>query len=175
METFTREQLEAAAAEARAEVEEALRAAHEAATAAVARDHLEEVETLRREMGEQAGAMIAQRFDALQAELSSATRAVVARILGAALSEEVARGAVDQLALAIDAALTDREAVRLKIRGPQSLFEALRPRLGVHDELIDFVEAPGLDLSVAVETSIFETRISDWSSALAEALEGIRS
>lgn len=175
VETFTREQLERAAADARAEVEERLRATHEVDAAAAASRHAAELDALRRELGEQAGALVAQRFAELEANLAAATNAVVARILGVALTEQVTRDAVDQLARAVNGALADREAVRLRIRGPLSLYEALRPALGAHAERSDFVEAAGLDISVAVESALFETRISEWSSALSEALAGGQS
>ncbi|MBX3531268.1 MAG: hypothetical protein KF849_11720 [Rhizobiaceae bacterium] len=172
VETFTREQVEIAAADARAEVEERLRAAHEAEMAAAATRHAAELDALRAELGAQAGALVAQRFAELESNLSAATNAVVARILGVALTEQVTRDAVDQLARAVNGALTDRDAVRLRIKGPLSLYEALRPALGAHAERTDFAEATSLDISVAVESALFETRISEWSSALSEALAG---
>lgn len=174
-ETFTREELDRAASDARVEVEERMRAAHEAETSAMAAAHRDEIERLTRELGEQAGAAVAQRFDELRSELTSTTGAVVARILGVALTEAVTRSAVEQLAGAVTAALADRETVRLRVRGSPALFEALRPALGAHAGHAEFTEAPGLDLSIALDTSLFESRISEWSSALSEALAGARA
>lgn len=174
-ERFTREQLEKAASDARAETEARLAALHEIEKAALEADRLEEIERLTREMGEKAGAVVAERFAALEANLSAATGAVVARILGVALSEEVTNRAVAQLADALRAALADRETVRVRIRGPLSLFEALRPALGQHADRAEFTEAAGPDISVDVDASLFETRISEWSSALSEALAGARA
>jgi hypothetical protein len=172
VETFTREQLDQAVAEARSDAETRMRAAHEVEDAAAAARHLTELDAARRELGEQAGALIAQKYAELEASLSATTNAVVARILGVALTEQVTREAIGQLAAAVTSALSDREIVRLKIRGPLSLYEALRPALGARAEHADFTEAAGLDLTVAVESALFETRIAEWSSALAEALAG---
>ena len=175
VEKFTREELEKAVADARAEAEERLSAAHELEMLALAQENEAAIERIHRELGEQAGASIAGRLSGLEARLTESTTAVVARILGVALSEQVTRDAVDQLAGTIRAALADREVVRLRVQGPLSLLEALRPALGAYAERAEFVETQGLDVSVALDSSLFETRIADWSAALSEALAGARA
>src|SRR5690606_24302812 len=132
------------------------------------------LERLHREFGEKAAERIAARLAELEANLTATTSSVVASILGVALSEEVTREAVAALAQSVREAVGDRETLRLSVRGPFSLLEALRPALGALAERTGFVEAPGLDLSVAVESTLFETRIAEWSAALADALAGAR-
>ena len=56
------------------------------------------------------------------------------------------------------------------MRGPLSLFETLKASLGPRAANLDFVEAPGFDLTVAIDEAVFETRIAEWSAALSEAL-----
>ncbi len=175
IETVPREEMERAVAEAEAALGERLAAAHEAETAAMAAAHADEIERLRRELGTEAGLAIAARFAEAEANLAESANAVVARILGVVLTEEVTRMAVGQLGAAIREALADRETVRLRITGPLSLFEALRPALGAFAERAEFVEAPGLDIAVAVDSSLFETAVSEWSKALTEALAGARA
>ncbi len=74
----------------------------------------------------------------------------VARIVGGVLSEDSCRSA-RSTASRIDPrqAIADRETIRIEVRGPQSLFEALaarpaRPGRGS----LDYVEATGFDLTV---------------------------
>lgn len=64
----------------------------------------------------------------------------------------------------------DREAVRIQVRGPQSLFEPLRTALGERAGNLQFIETPGFDLTVSIDGNLFETRLSEWSSALSGAL-----
>ncbi len=174
-EKVTIDELERAVAQARIETEERVRAHCELEIAVLEQKHATETEGLRRELGEQAGAAIATRFRELEARLASSSAAVVARILGVALTEEVTRNAVEELGRTVAAALADRDAVRLRITGPQSLLEALRPSLGANAERAEFIEAPGLDVTVSVDSALYETRISAWSAALAEALSGAQT
>jgi hypothetical protein len=174
-EMFTRAELDEAVARALLEAEERFRVASELEAAASASARDEETDRLRRELGTEAGARIADRLAQLQAEVTETTGSVVARILGVALTEEVARNAVDQLGRAVAAALADRDAVRLRVSGPQSLIEALRPALGTHAERAEFIENEALDVTVALDSTLFETRISEWAAALADALSGGRA
>jgi hypothetical protein len=174
-EMFTRAELDEAVARALLEAEERFRVASELEAAAAASTRDEEADRLRRELGSEAGARIAERLAQMQAEVTETTGSVVARILGVALTEEVARNAVDQLARAVAAALADREAFRLRISGPQSLLEALRLALGSHAERAEFTENQALDVTVALDSTLFETRISEWAGALSDALAGDRA
>lgn len=175
IEMVPRAEMDRAVAEACAALEARLSAEHAASTEAAAAAHQEALETQRRELGEQAAARIAQAMARLEEEVSARTSSVVASILGVALSEQVTREAVDALAQAVKAAVGDRETVRISVRGPLSLIEALRLALGQLAERADFVEAPGLDVSVAVDSTLLETRIAEWSTALAEALAVTRT
>jgi hypothetical protein len=56
------------------------------------------------------------------------------------------------------------------VRGPQSLFETLSAALGDHAGEFSYVEAPGFDLAVTIDGNLFETRLSEWSAALADIL-----
>ena len=61
-------------------------------------------------------------------------------------------------------------AVRIGVRGPLSLFETLQAALGSRAANLDFVEAPGFDLTVTIDEAVFETRMAEWSATLSEAL-----
>ena len=86
------------------------------------------------------------------------------------LSDELAKRSLESLAQSIRAAVGDTEAVRIQVRGPQSLFETLQAALGERGGSFDYVEAPGLDLIVSIDGNLFETRLSEWAGAMQEIL-----
>jgi hypothetical protein len=132
--------------------------------------HEEELERLRRDAGEASGMRIADEFAALEKRLSAYTSDVVARLLAPVMTEDLQRRAVASLVTVIDAAMRDSGAVRIRVRGPLSLFEMLEARLGEHSGRLEFTETQEFDLQVAVDESLYETRLSEWSQSLAEAV-----
>lgn len=159
-----------AVARAEATLAERLEAAFAERLEARDKAHAEEIERLQREAGETAGMRIADEFAALEKRLSAYTSDVVARLLAPVMTEDLQRRAVAGLAAVIHAAVRDSGAVRIRIRGPLSLFEMLEARLGEHSGRVEFTETQELDLQVAVDESLYETRLSEWSHALAEAV-----
>ena len=132
--------------------------------------HAEELERLQREAGEATGMRIADEFAALEKRLGAYTSDVVARLLAPVMTEDLQRKAVASLVAVIGAAIRDSGAVRIRVRGPLSLFEMLEARLGEHSGRAEFTETPDLDLQVAVDESLYETRLSEWSQSLAKAV-----
>jgi len=165
-----RSRVEAAVREAEAAVETRMAEAHAQAVAGIEVRHAEELSRLRAELGEQAGRLIAERLGSMEADLVALTGAVVARMLGVSLTEEVKRHALDELRRSILAALGDREAARIRIKGPLFLYEALKPGLARFADSIEFTEEPGFDLVASIDAGLFETRLGEWSSALSEAM-----
>jgi hypothetical protein len=157
-------------ARAEAAVEQRLALAHEAALEAERQAHAAEIETLMRRFGEEAGNIVSTRFAEMETRLGELATSAAARILSGFLSEELAKRSLDSLARSIRAAIGDAEAVRIQVRGPQSLFEALQAALGERAGSFDYVEAPGLDLTVSIDGNLFETRLSEWSGAIQEIL-----
>ncbi|WP_353644829.1 hypothetical protein [Mesorhizobium sp. WSM2239] len=157
---------------ARAELalEQRLSLAHEAALEAERQAHAAEIETLMRRFGEEAGQAITTKIAEMEGRLGDLATSATARMLGGFLSEELARRSLDALARAVRAAIGDAEAVRIQVRGPQSLFETLQAALGDRAACFDYIEAPGLDLTVSIDGNLFETRLSEWSGAMQEIL-----
>jgi hypothetical protein len=162
--------IEEAVKAAEAALEARLIEAHAKELAVLQESHAAEIQRLGAELGEGAGRTIAARFETMEGELLSLASAVVARVLGVALTEEVKRRAVEELGRSILEAVGDREAVRIRVRGPLLLYEALRPALGRFAERVEFSEDAGFDLTAAIDDSLFETRLADWSAALSEVL-----
>lgn len=165
------ELLAAEAERVRLEVTEKLNAEHEAALEAERQRHTEEMSALSSRFGADAAGMIEKRFGEVETRLVALTSSVTARILGACLSDEIRERSLARLADKIRAALADNEAVRVRVRGTPALCEALELSLGGHADQVDFGVADGFDLSVTIDDSIFETRLTEWSAAMAEIFE----
>jgi hypothetical protein len=165
------ELLAAEAERVRLEVTEKLNAEHEVALEAERQRHAEEMSALSSRFGADAAGMIEKRFGEVETRLVALTSSVTARILGACLSDEIRERSLASLADKIRAALADNEAVRIRVRGTPALCEALELSLGGHADQVDFGVADGFDLSVTIDDSIFETRLTEWSAAMAEIFE----
>ncbi|HWK12922.1 MAG TPA: hypothetical protein VNS02_00875 [Rhizobiaceae bacterium] len=143
---------------------------HMLAMATQAESHAAEIDQLRAQLGAEAAAAFVARLDAVEAKLVAVTTGTVARILGGVLSDDIKSRGVAALTASLTAMLADREASRIVVRTPASLRETLGSALGVHAERAEIVEADGLDLSVAIDQTVMETRLAEWSSALAEVI-----
>jgi hypothetical protein len=161
----------------RAEVERAeqslmmrLTVEHEAALLAEQQRHQETVEALARKLGEEAGGAITTRFAELECGVGEHVSEVVARLLGGILSDNLRQRSLESLARSIEAAIRDTESLRIDVRGPQSLFAGLSAVLPERAANLHHVEAEGFDLSVTLDGTVFETRLSEWSAVLSEIL-----
>lgn len=160
-----------AVAQAQAETAERLAAEHAEALNAERQRHAEEIAALQARLGEEASAIIDARFAEVERRLVDITGAVAARILGGLMTEDLRERSLARLAGVIQQALADDEAVRIRVRGNPALYEALVGRLVGHEEQLDYTEAADFDLSIMIDDSVYETRLAEWSVALAETLE----
>lgn len=158
-------------ARAEAAMEERLALAHAAELDALRQEHAAQVDDIFRAIGETAGETIALRLGEMEDRIGHQAATAAARILGSFLSDELQKRSMESLARSIRAAVEERESFRIDIRGPQSLYEALRKALGDQAGNFGYVEAPGFDLSVSIDGNLFETRLSEWSAVLSEILE----
>jgi hypothetical protein len=159
-----------AVADAETALEATLTQAHQTALEAEREKNAAETKAFLESFGDDAGKMIAERIDAAEARVSEVIGASVARILGRILGDDLSQRSLDALAVSIRASIGDREAVRISVRGPQSLFETLTVALGPHADHLDFVEASGFDLTVAIDDTVIETRMGEWAETLNEIL-----
>jgi hypothetical protein len=162
-------------------IADAVRRAEDALAARLRGEHADEIGALRdhhaREMadalqklGAETGAAIAASLTTAEEHILKLTTDAVARLIGPVLSEDVARRSVEGLARVIREALADRDAIRIRVRGPRPLFEGLSLALGDRAAATQFEEQAGFDLSVSVGDMLYETRLGEWSASLAEAL-----
>lgn len=153
-------------ARAEASLRERLEREHAATMARESQAHEAELEALRAQLGAAMGETVTHALAEAEARLTTLTTQAAARILGAFVSADIQKRAIDELARAIREAMADREALRLRLRGPNSMREALVAALGERAVQVDFTEAETPDLVVGIEETQFETRIAEWSEAL---------
>lgn len=160
----------AAVSTAEAELEARLGEQHQAELQAQRQRHAEEVAAFAAELGADIGTAIATRLGEMESRIVQFTTQSAARVVAGLVSDDIARRSVDALAKAILEAIADKDVVRIKINGPQYLFDALSLALGERASSTEFAEAPGFDLSVSIDDNLFETRLGEWSTALTETL-----
>ncbi|MER9329587.1 hypothetical protein [Mesorhizobium sp. M0488] len=159
-----------AVAQAEVTLAERLSVAHEAALEAERKAHAEEARAFLESFGGDLGTAVSSRIGAMEARVTDLVAATVARIIGGVVSDDLQKRSLEALASAIREAVGDGEAVRIAVRGPLSLFETLKTSLGPRAANLDFVEAPGFDLTVVIDEAVFETRMAEWSATLSEVL-----
>jgi hypothetical protein len=159
-----------AVADAEAATEARLTLAHEAAMEAERQANAQEAKVFLESLGDDVGKIIASRIEAMEVRVGDLVGATVGRIVGSLLSEDLQKRSLEALARAIRESVGDTDAVRVGVRGPQSMFETLKTALGPHADHLDFVDAPGFDLTVVIDDAVFETRMAEWADALTEVL-----
>ena len=132
--------------------------------------HEAELGALRNTLAVEFGARITTAIGELEKRTTEAATSVTARILGQMVNDEIATRAVAALSRSIRDAITDSDAIRIRVSGPQSLFMPLTASMGDHARQLEFVEAEGYDLNVSLDETLFETRLAEWSTALAGAI-----
>jgi hypothetical protein len=162
--------VEARIALAEAAVADHLGKEYEAALAAEREAHAVELARLSETLGQQAGQLIDARFEEMERQIADMVSTTAARILGSVLSDDLQKRALKSLADSIRDAVRDREAVRIRVRGPRSLFEGLTASLGAARARVDFTEEPGFDLVAQIDGSLIETRMGEWAAALEKVL-----
>lgn len=130
----------------------------------------EQAKALTEKLGDDIGKAITQRAEQLEHRLHDLMGDTIARIIGGVLSDELQKRSLVALEKVIRDTVADSEAVRISVRGPLSLYEPLKTALGKRASSLDFVEATALDLTLVVNDTVVETRMSEWSTALSEVL-----
>lgn len=156
-------------ADAESRIRQELGAAFEADLSLERERHERQLAEFQASFAAEAGKRIAEGWDEIAVQIAEITTGVTAKLLAPLLSDDVTRRSIDRLAATIRESLADREAVRFKIAGPGTLFASLKETLGPLAAQCDFTEAPGFDLNVAIEGSVIETRLAEWSAKINEA------
>ena len=159
-----------AVARAERETAERLELTHREALQAEREAHARELEALNVRQGEELAARITAAMQEAERQLISVSSEAAARVLSHFLSEQIVGRAVAELARTIRIAVADADGLRIRVRGPQSLFLPLEAAMGDLSKYLEFTESPGADLTVTINETLFETRLADWSTALSEVM-----
>ena len=159
-----------AVARAERETAERLELTHREALQAEREAHARELEALNVRQGEELAARITAAMQEAERQLISVSSEAAARVLSHFLSEQIVGRAVAELARTIRIAVADADGLRIRVRGPQSLFMPLEAAMGDLSKYLEFTESPGADLTVTINETLFETRLADWSTALSEVM-----
>lgn len=170
-ETLIAEAVAEAVSNALAEQAARLEAEAEAALLAERERHASEIAALQAAMGAECGDKLGAEMTGLEERLVDLTTSVTARILAPVLGADLQRRAVASLDATIREALRESGAVRIRVRGPMSLTEALERSLGDHAARIEFTQGDGLDVTMGIEESLFETKLGEWAVSVSEILE----
>lgn len=133
--------------------------------------HAAEIDAFANRLSAEAGIRIGEAMQVLESTLTERTGNTVARTLGYALAKPMAERAVSELAQVMRKALSERDILRIHVSGPASLRTALAAKLGSDGDRIVFTEADSIDLTAALDETLYATRLGDWSARLAEVLK----
>ena len=132
--------------------------------------HAREIENILATAGGEAAARMLETLEGMEERLVAVTSAATARILGSIVSDDIRKRCIEELAQTIRRAAGDDETIRIRVKGPQPLFAALVEHLGDWAVHLEHVESDGMDLTVDINETVFETRLAEWSASLMEAL-----
>lgn len=132
--------------------------------------HAKDIAELHQQFAEESSTKVLAGIEDMEQRLVELTGSVAARILGNFLTEDIRNRSLQKLADLIKAALTDGESVRIRAQGSLPFFQALTEKLPTYADQLAFTESPNFDLTVTIDDSVYETRLDEWSSVLAEAL-----
>ena len=130
--------------------------------------HQAEIDRIRSETGVEFGARLTAALADLEKQTIDVTTSVVARILGQMATDTVAQRAIEALSLTVRDVIGDAETIRIRVKGPQSLFLPFAAAMGEQSRHLQFVEADTVDLTVSMDETLFETRLAEWSQTLSE-------
>ncbi len=159
-----------AVAEAESALAERLNAEAEEKLAADRERHAAELASVQEQFAAETSEKLLQQLAEMETRLTELTTTVVARLLTPVLSADVQARAVERLATLISEAVRDSDAVRIHVQGSAALFEALRQHAGDWANSIHFTENGDPDLTVTIDESVYQTRLADWSRAVAETV-----
>ncbi len=157
-------------AEGRAQAQAEQQALHAADTAALNERHATELEALRRRYEDEAAAAIYGRFSEIGSYLATMVSNHTARMLAPVMDEMLREKAVADLAVLITQSIGAGEGCKITVKGPSSMFEALKAHLGDETLVFRHQEAADPDLSVEFGDSILVMRMAAWADNVRKVL-----
>lgn len=142
---------------------------HRQALDAMEAAHREELAALREKYEGEVAQHIGQAFQQMTASVAGAVEAAVVRVLSPLVEEKIAMQTAAAFASKVAEEITEGEAGRLQVAGPDRLLETVRTRLAEIDASVDFRETSEIELSFQMGDSVLVTRLA----GVVEAMEGL--
>lgn len=142
---------------------------HRQALDAMEAAHREELTALREKYEDEVAQHIGQAFQQMTASVAGAVEAAVVRVLSPLVEEKIAMQTAAAFASKVAEEITEGEAGRLQVAGPDRLLETVRIRLAGIDASVDFRETSEIELSFQMGDSVLVTRLA----GVVEAMEGL--
>lgn len=166
--------IESIRAEARAEGEAIARAEltrkFEAEHLAIETLHAAEMQALREELEASAAKTIPAAIKARSSEIAEMLAGDVEAVLKPLIDETVRKRILAGLADEVRKMLALDNADHIRVSGPEALVDSLCEHIGADAEKLTIQKNEGFDIEIEVNRTLFASRLSDWSKALAEVL-----
>ncbi len=156
--------------EGRLQAEKELGAAHTAAIVELEERHAAEMEALKTRCENEIAAMIFDRFSDMGSQLADLYGGQVARALMPVLEASLVEKAVAGLGRLVSQTIAHGEACKITVKGPTTLFEALKTHLTDETLIFRHIETADIDLSVEFGDSILVTRMAAWADTVRKVL-----
>ncbi|WP_426237265.1 hypothetical protein [Pararhizobium sp. DWP1-1-3] len=157
-------------ARGRSEAESEQTALHDAEIAALNTRHAAELEATRVRCENEIAAMIYDRFSDMGSQLVTMLSDQTARALAPVMDDVLLQKSIADLARMITLSLGSGEGVKITVKGPVALFEALKRHLNDETLIFRHLESDDIDLSVEFGDSILVTRMAAWADTVGKVL-----
>ncbi|MCV9998737.1 hypothetical protein OE766_10800 [Pararhizobium sp. YC-54] len=157
-------------AQGRREAESEQLALHQAEIAALNARHAAELEAMRVRCDNEIAAMIHDRFSDMGSQLVTMLSDQTARVLAPVMDGVLLQKSIADLARMITLSIGSGEGVKIVVKGPATLFAALKHHLDDETLIFRHQETADIDLSVEFSDSILVTRMAAWADTVGKVL-----
>ncbi|MCZ4090301.1 hypothetical protein [Sinorhizobium psoraleae] len=157
-------------AQGRAEASAELVFEHEKEIAELKARHAEQMEALTLRLEEEVAAILAAKIAEMTDRLALALGDQTARVLAPVMEEALLKRAIEDLARMVREGVAAGEGCVITVRGPLSLFEALKRHLPDDATLFRHIETNDIDLAVEMGDAVLVTRMAAWSDTVRKVL-----
>lgn len=145
-------------------------ARHEEELRALAEQHAQQIRDFAAAHEQEVIGMIHRRFQEMTQALSQSLAEQTLQVLLPVFDEELCRRSVAMLAASVHDALQEAGVSEVVVRGPDHLYQQLKPFLDADGVESRFIETAGLDVSVEINETVLITRLAAWAQSLSEVV-----
>ncbi|MCA1403802.1 hypothetical protein I6F26_04190 [Ensifer sp. IC3342] len=157
-------------AQGRAEASAELVFEHEREIAELKARHAEEMEALTRHLEDEFAGRLANKVAEMTDRLALGLGDQTARVLAPVMEEALLKRAIEDLAQMVRQGLGAGEGCVITVKGPLTLFEALKRHMPDHTTLFRHIETNDIDLAVEMGDAVLVTRMAAWSDTVRKVL-----